>query len=73
MGELHPTKVLVHCDACQRLVDALVMVPPPDLIDALERPGSIRAMHTADDGDHVWTLSDLEKENLRKFVASEQH
>jgi hypothetical protein len=43
MGELHPTKVLVHCDACQRLVDALVMVPPPDLIDALERPGSIRA------------------------------
>ena len=72
MGELRPTNVLTHCNACQKRVTALVMVPPTDLIDALERPGSIRAMHTADEGDHIWTLSKIEKEHLRKFVANEQ-
>jgi len=48
------------------------MVPPAELIGALVQSGSIRVMHTAADGDHVWTLNDLEKDNLRKLATNGQ-
>ena len=67
-----PTNVLTHCNACDKTVSALVMVPPAELIGALVQSGSIRVMHTAADGDHVWTLNDLEKDNLRKLATNGQ-
>jgi hypothetical protein len=60
MTELHPTKVIAQCEKCNKTVDALVMVPPCDLIAALEHSDPVRAMHTSDeDGDqvcHQWTI-----------------
>jgi hypothetical protein len=63
------TNVLAHCDACNKKVTALVMVPPDELIETLQKPGSVRVMHFGDDGDHIWTLSETEKDNLRNAVA----
>ena len=51
------------------MVTALPMLDDSELKPALDKNVDVKVMHIAPGGDHVWSLKDREKENLRKTVA----
>jgi hypothetical protein len=51
------------------MVTALPMLDNSELKPALDSNADVRVMHIAPGGDHVWSLNDQEKENLRKTIA----
>lgn len=63
------TSVLAYCAACNKMVTALVMVRPGELMAALQKSEPVRVMHISDNGDHIWALTDKERDNLRNTVA----
>ena len=55
-----------YCGKCKTTVTALPLLNDDDLKQALDSGGDVRVMHTASDGDHIWSLTKQDKENLRK-------
>jgi hypothetical protein len=58
-----------YCPSCKKMVTALPMLDNSELKPALDKNADIKVMHIAPGGDHVWSLKDREKENLRKSIA----
>jgi hypothetical protein len=57
---------------CKKIVTALPMLDNSELKPALDSNADIRVMHIARGGDHIWSLTDQEKENLRNTMPSAQ-
>jgi hypothetical protein len=51
------------------MVTALPMLDNSELKSALDKNAEVKVMHIAPGGDHVWSLTDREKENLRKTIV----
>ena len=51
------------------MVTALPLLDNSELKPALDSNADVRVMHIAPVGDHVWSLNDQEKENLRNTIA----
>ena len=58
-----------RCDICKKTVTALLLLRREELPEAVDKKRVIRAMHTAPDGDHIWSLTDKEKADLRNALA----
>jgi hypothetical protein len=58
-----------YCPGCERTVTALPMLDNSELKWALDRNADIRVMHITPTGDHIWSLSNQEKQNLRNTIA----
>jgi hypothetical protein len=54
---------------CKKRVTALPMLDNSKLRPALDNNADVRVMHIATGGDHIWSLNNQEKENLRKTTA----
>jgi hypothetical protein len=61
--------IRAYCPGCKKMVTALPMLNNSELKPALDRNADVRVMHIAPAGDHVWSLSNQEKENLRNTIA----
>jgi hypothetical protein len=58
-----------HCPICGRNVSASPILSRVELTTALAGNADIRVVHLAEAGDHVWSLNDQQKANLRKRMA----
>jgi hypothetical protein len=58
-----------YCPYCKKTVTALPVLDNSELKPALDNNADVRVMHIATVGDHVWSLNDQEKENLRNTIA----
>ena len=61
--------VRAYCPGCKKMVTALPLLDNGDLKLALDSNADVRVMHIAPGGDHVWSLNDQEKGNLRNTIA----
>ena len=61
--------IRAYCPGCKKTVTALPMFNNRELKSALDRNADVRVMHIATEGDHIRSLNDQEKENLRKTIA----
>jgi hypothetical protein len=60
---------LADCPICNRKVSATTRLCRTDLTAALAAKADVRAIHMADEGDHQWSLTDEQKNNLRKRMT----
>jgi hypothetical protein len=58
-----------YCPSCKKMVTALPLLDNSELKPALDSNADVRVMHIAPGGDHVWSLNNQEKENLRHTIA----
>jgi hypothetical protein len=58
-----------YCPGCKKTVTALPMLGNSELKPALDRNADVRVMHITPRGDHIWSLSNQEKENLRNIIT----
>ena len=61
--------VRAYCPGCKKMVTALPLLDNSDLKPALDSNADVKVMHIAPGGDHVWSLNDQEKGNLRNTIA----
>jgi hypothetical protein len=73
MGKLREITATFFCPMCGNKVSALVMVPPDEQKQIIpDKNADIKVMHMAPEGgDHIWSLADDEKSNLRKLFAQD--
>jgi hypothetical protein len=69
--------VQAFCNICQREVSADSILTDDDLRRALGGDEDVRVMHVFIDeddssADHIWILSNQEKESLSKYMSSRQ-
>jgi len=56
-----------YCKDCQKTVTVQLMLNSSDLKLALDKNADVMVMHTVPNGgDHKWSLSQQDKEHLRK-------
>jgi hypothetical protein len=61
-----------YCSDCKKTVTVLPILSGNGLKRALEENSDVRVMHTVPGhGDHVWSLSQPERDNLRKAIAKD--
>jgi len=60
---------LAYCASCKEKVTVLPILNSTDLKLVLEKNAEVRVMHTTSKGDHVWSLDNQDKENLRNTIA----
>jgi hypothetical protein len=58
-----------HCNICNKTVSVLFRLNRDDLISVLKNGGDVRVMHVVPEGDHIWSLSTKDKQNLSNAVA----
>ena len=64
--------IQVYCLKCRRTVTVHSILPEDEFWLALDKDADIEVMHVSRHGDHRWTLSELEKDNLRRKRAEGQ-
>jgi hypothetical protein len=62
-------KFQAYCPDCNKIVSAWTILDERNLKRALETDSSVRVMHPAPKGDHVWCLDQTAKTNLRKATT----
>jgi hypothetical protein len=60
---------LDRCPICNKNVSASPTLGREELIAALAANTDVRVTHIVAVGDHVWSLNDQQKSNLRKLLA----
>ncbi len=68
MSEGSRVQFEVHCNICNKTVTAFPVSNRADLILALEKGRDLRVMHTATEGDHIWSLDAQAMQNLRGAI-----
>jgi len=58
-----------YCPGCKKIVTALPLLENSELKPALDSNADIEVMHITAVGDHIWSLNNQEKENLRNTIA----
>ena len=58
-----------HCNICNKAVSVAPVLNRDDLVAALERGADVRVTHVAAQGDHTWSLSAQDKQNLSNTIA----
>jgi len=58
-----------YCPGCKKIVTALPLLENSELKPALDSNADIEVMHITAVGDHIWSLNNQEKENLRKIIG----
>jgi hypothetical protein len=58
-----------YCPGCKKTVTALPMLDNSELKWAVNSNADVRVMHITPAGDHIWSLNNQEKDNLRNIIA----
>ena len=58
-----------YCPYCKKTVTVLPVLDNSELKQALDNNAEVGVMHIAPGGDHIWSLNNQEKENLRNTIA----
>ena len=59
------------CPICKKTMQILLITERKELHTVLAENGDVKVMHppSGEEGDHVWSLSDQDKSNLRNQLA----
>jgi len=68
-GETMAISLRAYCPGCKKIVTALPLLENSELKPALDSNADIEVMHITAVGDHIWSLNNQEKENLRKIIG----
>jgi hypothetical protein len=64
------TPLQAFCNTCQKTVAAHTLLSGRELRSALANKNEeIKIMHTASEGDHIWTLREQDKKKLSNAIA----
>jgi len=69
MTEATTVMLQAHCNICNKAVRVCTLLNRSDLLAALQRGRDVRVMHVATEGDHIWSLSAQDKQNLSNSIA----
>ena len=61
-----------HCNICNKTVSVSPVAPllnRNDLVAALKSGTDVRVMHVVSEGDHIWSLSNNDRQNLSNAIA----